>query len=382
MPKIPTIKAVLINKDQLNLKITIPGTTKYKFVNLEQTINPDQWDRKAGQCKKGHKEAEAINRTVFEKRSNLVADFEQDLKKGIVFTGAHITARIKGSLMDSAQDFYAFCRDQITVTNYSEDTRRTYRGEVSKMGKYNPVLSFADINYRWLQEYEQYLREDLDNHSNTVWKTFKFIKTMFNVAMKIGGIVDKNPFTEYKTAKYKQGIPPYVEWDEVQKLHKTITKDKLPDDLRTIGYYALLCFYSGLRFGDAVNFDYNKYVIEDTNGKRLRLYAAKNGEIVSIAFTKYISEVVDYIRSCPLKISNRDFNDALKILAVKADLSETKQKDLSAHEFRHGFAMRCCELGMSIDEVQKLLGHAQPKSTAIYFRVKGRRLDEAMSKWQ
>jgi integrase len=152
----------------------------------------------------------------------------------------------------------------------------------------------------------------------------------------------------------------------------------MSDSIRLTGYYALLSYYSGLRFGDAVSFDYKKKVIEDSTGKRLVLYAAKNGEIVSIAFTKYIAEVVEFIKDKTITITNQDFNSNLKIITGIAEIA----KDVSSHTGRHSFAMRCAELGMSIDDVQKLLGHNKRSSTEIYFRIKNRRLDDVMKKWE
>jgi integrase len=152
----------------------------------------------------------------------------------------------------------------------------------------------------------------------------------------------------------------------------------MSDYMRLIGYYYLLSFYSGLRFSDTTTFDYKKKVTEDTTGKRLVLYATKNGEIVSIAVNKYISEVIEYLRGKPIVITNQEFNDAVKSLASIADI----EKDISSHTGRHSFAMRCAELGMNIDDVQKLLGHGQRKSTGIYFRIKNKRLDDVMKKWE
>lgn len=374
MKKIPTVKVVVINKTALTIKVTIPGTTRYKFKNLNQAIDLKQWDSKAGLCKKGHKDSEYINRCIFEERNSIVQAFEEDLKKGIVFTEAHISHRLAGIYLDVTKDFYAFCEDQIATINYSSETRRTYKSEVSKIKLHYPSLSFADINYSWLQKYEQYMRTTLSNHDNTVWKSLKFINTMLNLAIKHGGIIEKNPMADYDRGQYKQGIPLYLEWPEVQKLHDAIANKAMTDYTRLIGYYSLLSYYTGLRFGDAVKFDYKKKVID---GNRIVLSTQKTGNMVSISFTKYIKEVVEYIKDRPITITNQEFNENLKIIRGIAGIG----KDISSHTGRHSFAMRCAELGMSIDEVQKLLGHNKRTSTEIYFKIQNKRLDEAMSKW-
>lgn len=383
MSKIPTVKVVLINKNRLSIKVTVPGTTTYKFKNLDEVINLKYWNAKAGYCTSKHADSVTINQLIGTERKKLIEAFEQDHKSGIPFTEAHISNRLKGLYLDLSQDFYAFCTEQIKITNYKPESMRTYRSEVTKMQSYWPVLTFTEIDFKWLQGYEKWMRTGtkgrLPNHDNTVWKSLKFINTMLNRAIKVGGIIEKNPFKMYDRGKYKQGIPTYLEWSEAQKFHEAVKNKPLTEFTRTCGYYALLSFYSGLRFGDSLNFDYSKKVIEDTTGRRLVLYAAKNTEIVSIAFTSYISEIVDHIKDKPLKTTNQEFNAEIKKIVGMAEINKP---DISSHSFRHGFAMRLAELGVGIDDVQKLLGHNKRSSTEIYFRIKNKRLDEAMKKWE
>lgn len=383
MSKIPTVKVVLINKNRLSIKVTVPGTTTYKFRNLDEVINPKHWNAKAGYCTSKHTDGETINQLIGTERKKLIEAFEQDHKSGIPFTEAHISNRLKGLYLDLSKDFYAFCTEQIKITNYKPESKRTYGSEVTKMQSYQMVLTFSEIDFKWLQGYEKWMRtgtkERLPNHDNTVWKSLKFINTMLNRAIKVGGIIEKNPFKLYDRGKYKQGIPIYLEWSEAQRFHEAVKNKPLTEFARTCGYYALLSFYSGLRFGDSLNFDYSKKVIEDTTGRRLVLYAAKNTEIVSIAFTSYISEIVDHIKDKPLKTTNQEFNAEIKKIVGMAEINKP---DISSHSFRHGFAMRLAELGVGIDDVQKLLGHNKRSSTEIYFRIKNARLDDAMKKWE
>ena len=124
--KIPTVKIVVINSDALTMKVTIPGTTSYKFKNLNQKINTAQWDKKAGLCKKGHKDCEAINRMIFDERTAIITEFEQDRDNGIVFTAQHIAHRLMGIYLDVVKDFYAFCydwlQDETELNIFSEYT--------------------------------------------------------------------------------------------------------------------------------------------------------------------------------------------------------------------------------------------------------------------
>jgi integrase/recombinase XerD len=377
MNKIPSLRLELVNNSTISLKVTVPGTNIRKFKNLGYKIDPKHWNQPDQVVKRTHPDAGKINAAILEEKNKLKQTFEIDSSKGVVFTISHIEKRLLFEYYDPTIDFYAFCTEQVGLKNYSSETRRTYNAEITKMQQFAPSLSFADITFSWLQQFENYMRVKLHNHDNTVWKSLKFLKTMLNTAMKIGGLIDKNPMDTYECGSYKQGIPLYLEWSEVQSLHNAV-KTKATGTLQLIGYYTLLSYYSGLRFSDAISFNYSKKVIEDTSGRRLLLHTQKTGEIVSIKFNKYITEVVEFIKDKPLKITNQEFNEALKRLAGRADII----KDISSHTARHSFAMRCAELNMSIDEVQKLLGHNKRSSTEVYFKIKNKRLDEAMDKWE
>lgn len=378
MNKIPPVKLTLVNKANICIMVTLPGTTIRKFKNLDIKIDASQWDGKNQIIKKAHTNAGKLNAEIWAERTKIEDAFKVDNSKGVVFTASHIEKRLLFEYSDPAKDFYTFALEQIAIKKYSSETRRTYNSEVSKMEQYSPLLSFGDITYSWLQLWEQYMRETLKNHPNTIWKSLKFLNTFLNVAIATGGIIKENPFDKYDRGSYEQGIPQYIEWDEAQKIHSEVKGKDLSDQLKQIGHYALLSYYTGLRFSDAIKFDYSKKVTQDTTGRRLVLYAQKNGQIVSIKFNKYIAEVVDYIKDHPLSITNQEYNASLKILCASSKV----YKDVSSHDFRHGFGMRCAELEIHIEEVQRLMGHKKRSSTEIYYRIKNARLDNSMKAWE
>jgi len=358
----------------IHINIDVNGK-RAAFPSLKKHVKPEQWDSDKRQVK-GHPNQVVLNALIRQR----IAEYEGEITKKQLshtrITKNTVKKQVKAGTGNN-QDFLKFCREQIQVKDYSSETTRTYESEVSKIEQKYEAVYFPDIDYTWLQGYENYMRKDLLNHDNTVWKSFKFMNTMMNSAIK-AGIIQRNPFDDYDRGNYKQGIPLYLEWHEAQAFHNALKTKPITEYLQLIGYYALLSYYSGLRFGDSVTFNYEKKVINAASGRRLLLYTSKTGEIVSIAFTKYITEIVDHIKDKPLKITNQEFNKSLKSLQAIAEI----KKDISSHAFRHGFAMRCAELGMSIDEVQRLMGHTKRQTTEIYFKIKDKRLDDSMKRWE
>ena len=357
---------ICVNVD--NARIAYPST---KRKVLEQ-----DWDEREKKVKSSVPNADLINATIRKYISDLESELMAKQLMGHRLSKEVVKRQVKTG--KNSKDFYLFCEEQIKISRYSKNSYRTAVSEITKMKQFMPSLCFGDLDYEFFLRYENYMRDTLANHNNTIWKSFKFMNTMLNRALKIGGIIIANPLRDYEKVRYKQSIPPYLEWNEVVKIKDLLINDLLlSPKTKSVGYYFLLSCTSGLRFGDAIRFSYDKFVVEDNNGKRLVLSTKKTGEIVSILFTKDITEVVEYLKDNPLHLTNQEFNRELKILGGLARLS----KPLKSHMARHTFAMRCAELGMSEDDVQRLLGHSNKETTKIYFRIKNRRLDDAMRLW-
>ena len=54
------------------------------------------------------------------------------------------------------------------------------------------------------------------------------------------------------------------------------------------------------------------------------------------------------------------------------------ERTVTPHQFRHGLASELSEAGRSLDEIQKLLGHAHVATTRRYTRTSRERLREAI----
>ncbi|MCJ7615739.1 MAG: tyrosine-type recombinase/integrase [Desulfobacterales bacterium] len=66
--------------------------------------------------------------------------------------------------------------------------------------------------------------------------------------------------------------------------------------------------------------------------------------------------------------------------AVKQALSQAKiHKKASCHTFRHSFTSHLLEAGTNILVVQKLMGHADVKTTEIYTHVMKKDIDSVKS---
>ena len=65
------------------------------------------------------------------------------------------------------------------------------------------------------------------------------------------------------------------------------------------------------------------------------------------------------------------------------DPAISKHRKLHPHVLRHSFSIQCVKKGMSIDRLQKILGHASPTTTSVYLQWSSADLHEDYDKiWE
>lgn len=195
-----------------------------------------------------------------------------------------------------------------------------------------------------------------------------------NDAIKIGGFIKQNPFKEFDRGKYKHGKRNFLEIVDCDKIHELMTKE-IPDLLRVIAAYYLFMCYTGLRFTDATK--QFKPTIHILNDERIIINTGKFNEDVNLLIHNRLRAVLSIVINNPLKITNKDFNKYLKVVATMCSI----EINLTAHVGRHTFGATLAEMDVPIERAQKLLGHRDKKSTEIYYHIKNKVLDQEMAKW-
>jgi site-specific recombinase XerD len=324
------------------------------------------WDPVKREVSKAYQNAAMINIAISKRALELETMFLLKEAAGVKLNKQKIKFLVKG--IDPGKCFYEFSRNQIKEKYDNKETRRTYTTEVTKLEQFRAEASFADIDFEFLQSYKAWMRDIRKNKPNTIWKAFKFMNTMMNDALKIKGIIDENPFETFERGRYFQGKRPYLLKSEREKIEKLLYKE-LPTDLyKTVVYFLFMC-YAGLRFEDAMSFDYNEHIIE---GERLVMVTDKEDEPINIKLFPKLREVVVFVKDNPLVMANGTFNKLLKVVAIMAGI----KKNLSAHVGRHSFGRMLAENGIDKSKAQKMLGHRDKRSTDIYYHLVDEDIDK------
>ena len=272
-------------------------------------------------------------------------------------------------------DFYSFALDYIeSIKNkYAESTYKMLVSEINKLKRFMPKLTFNEINYDFFSYYEIYLRNTLKNKSNTIAKSLKKIRLFINLAIR-NGILASNPVSYYKI-KTTSSNRAYLTIDELQKLEHLFNNKEIKPNMQETLHCFLFASYTGLRFSDIRNLDY-----KNITDNCIQLVQSKTGTQVSIPLSDKAKRLIDQSHHSGRVFtvySNMKTNEHLKLIIDKAIIN----KKVTFHSARHTFATISLNIGIPIEVVSKLLGHADIKTTQIYAKLFEKTKFEQMEKW-
>lgn len=154
------------------------------MVGLGIKISAGQWDDQKRSVVK-HPNAKLLNQKIQNKK----AELERDITRA-EYLGTHIKAMRVKAIVEGKKpgtDFYAYVEERLKEKCTNGGTIRHIESEVRKLKRFAPVLSFGDIDKRFLERWHKHMQVALKNKGNTPWKSLKFIRTFVNDADAVGG---------------------------------------------------------------------------------------------------------------------------------------------------------------------------------------------------
>lgn len=253
------------------------------------------------------------------------------------------------------------------IRHLSSRTRDCYltcvRNFVRYFGTSPEAMGEAEI-----KAFLHYLIEEKKASQAKVSQTYSALKFLYETTLKRDWISYRIP-----RAKKRKVLPVVLSPGEVQAIVAAVGNLKHRAILMTI-------YSGGLRISEAVHLkvsdiDSERMVIRVRQGKgnkdRYTLLAHLTLETLRSYWKR--CRPVDWLfpgkdLSVPLGVSSvqKAFRDALLKTGIK--------KAGSVHTLRHSFATHLLENGTDLYHIQRLLGHASPKTTAVYLHLSRRDL--------
>ena len=342
---------------------------KEKLLFSGKTIKPSLFDNESGEIK---------NKILFGKLNsclttekvrfnNIILDLEFK-KEAITFE--KIVSRFNSPTENRC--FIEFFTNELEAikNGIAKKTYKDYLVSLNNLKEYRRSIPFDDLNYKFLLQYEIWLKSIKKRNQNSRYHNFAAIRKFLNLAIKYG-YTSNYPFDNFKF-KQKNVEREYLTESELTRLQELYCSGKLSDRLSgTLAHFLFTC-YTGVAGDDLRNKDRLKFD-EDL----LTFERGKTKQNVKVPLSTKGKYMKERILNCSLKQSpSRVNSDLIEIMEIaKID------KHITYHAGRHTFAIISLMKGISLSVISKVLGHTSTKTTEIYAKVVDDLLNTEMSKW-
>ena len=290
------------------------------------------------------------------------------------------------------QDFLVFLREEY---RYSDNTVAAYRNDLTQFyefltgGRYDYVTSWADVTPQIINEYVDDLKHrDKPYAASSIARKVAAVKSFFNY-LHSRNFISSNPTSNIDSPKVKKRLPKTLASQEIEFLLQAPQKGETPKHLRDTALLNML-YATGMRVTEVVSLQMNDVAVQEDvmivsvyEGDDRYRQMALNDEMRFIV-ERYLADGRPYLVKDPnetaLFLNHRGYQLTrqglwliIKAYAREADL----QSEVTPHTLRHSFAAHQLDSGTDLEEVQRLLGHANISTTQIYTQLEEEEVETA-----
>lgn len=216
--------------------------------------------------------------------------------------------------------------------------------------------------------------------ATTVNVEIRGLRAVMNIALR-WKMVESNPFSGVQLLKVAEQAPTFFSKDDFQKLVSIISEGWLKE-------MVLLSALTGMRRGETINLRWQDV---DLDRKLIHIqsnatFKTKKGKRRTIP----ISDVAYHLLNMRSKKSTCEYVFSLNEKRVNESFVSHKFKDyiriaklndkLHWHSIRHSFASWLVQDGVSLYEVQRLLGHSDIAVTEVYSHLQPEQLHSTVNR--
>ena len=334
--------------------------TERKFITIT-TCNAISW-------KKYEKSTELRDKVMAYKHivNNMQKNGEEmtiarlDQHLGVVTTNKERAEKQKK--MSAPNGFINFMRETIAKEELAPATLQRKRVTIDAMIRYGRLSSFSDVTEKNVKGFDDFLRAECHRTLPTLHNYHKILKMYTRLAAHLDYIVSDpydSPLCKFERGNYKERRP--LNEEELLLLREM---NLSPKEAKVRDLF-IFCAYTGLAFVDSQVFDFFT-MTENVNGQ-----AYIDGKRVKTGCTFYtpiLPPAMDVLKKYNFHlphISNQKANDYLHLLEMRCGLN----KPLTTHVARHSFATLILSYDVPIENVARMMGHTDIKTTQVYAKI-------------
>ncbi len=283
-----------------------------------------------------------------------------------------------------------------TEKKYSENTIAAYRNDLTQFLGYlqgrfgiqrasleergSPIpVAWSDVSKDVIISYIMELRER-EYTSSTIARKVAALKSFFHYLVA-AGIIRDDPTATLDSPKVKKRLPKAISRRDIERLLAAPAGSDTPKARRDHALLELL-YASGMRVTELVSLDVDDINLQSgtvsVHGKK----ALSKERVISIGDTA-TQAVASYLQHGRVQLAHNPAERALFVnhrgqrltrqglwLIIKHYVEQVGiSQDVTPHTLRHSFAAHKLSQGKSLQDIQKLLGHANISTTQVYQQV-------------
>ena len=259
----------------------------------------------------------------------------------------------------SSQDFIAYCEEALAAEDIKIGTRKHKQVVIDAVKTYGKLKTYGDLPPKNILAFDRWLHNG-ERSDVTIYGYHKRLKKWVGELARL----DEIPRNPYKIVSVTRGKSkerqPLLE-SELKKMRDYPFDGKL-ERVRDLFIFSA---YTGLAFCDVQNFDYQSMTVKEgdlvfIDGNRIKTDTK--------FFTPILAPAMEVLKKYEFKlpkISNQKANDYLHLIQAQLGI----KKNLTFHMSRHSFATLALAHDVPIENVARMLGHEDIRTTQIYAKV-------------
>lgn len=367
--------------------LRITQARKHKYVDIGYSIKEEDWNNEKREVRRTNRLSNEINmvmdRHLIEAKQTYLINKSQDLP----ITAKEIKRKLKKELVGT--NFFEYADSYVAnLLNGNTESNRIsilnkLKDFVGRDSNGQPFeLLFPEIDYKFLTTYERHLKK-IGNSANTIRTNMKFLKTVYNDAIKSRHFRTlDNPWLEYTFTKHKSQRT-RLNVAKIAEIENYVSKPGTRR--RDAQNMFLFSFYlQGMRVGDLLHLEwrqikgnYLEYRAGKTKKARPRKLISKALAILEY-YRKPDQKPTDRIFPFLQGVNQKDYTSAqyaklidsknskirTELMRIAKDLGYEK---LSMHVARHTWASIARKITGDVHLVSDSLDHSSIAITEGYF---------------
>lgn len=344
----------------LDIRVYI-GRNSRKYHNLGK-FAPNEWEEVANSPEARaiiKKSEQVLTMMEFLKEDMTVENFNNHYYEEEVRQVKEIVPELSIEEKAASKDFIAYCEQALAAENIALGTRKHKQVVIDALIRYGKILTYADLTPKNLMAFDKWLRNG-ERTDVTIFGYHKRLKKWVGELERLEEI-PRNP---YKLVSFNRGK--CKEREPLLESELKLMRDaKLDPKLERVRDLFIFSAYTGLAFCDTQAFDYEKMTITEANmtfidGSRIKTDTK--------FFTPILAPAMDVLKKYNYQLphlSNQKANDYLHLIQQLLGI----KKNLTFHVARHSFATLALAHDVPIENVARMLGHEDIRTTQIYAKI-------------